>query len=423
MMLILFILCLLGVKQQISGRKWKIDEMDLCFHGFCKILGMNPRTVLRMAHGTCDLRTLNPSGAAKPSLQKSICSHFFMELYICSAENLPEVEQPITQDADDQEAFQLSFRWCLETSVPERIALLVGQPDSNVPVRYLPPGKLIDLWYQFLSWIEAQRIDGAMLDSESAVPSWSTFYRCWQELWYKRCLRFREPSQHAECDDCFRFRNRLAKGNSASVRVELAAQWRSHLLKQWLDRAIYWSLRFASRSREANILTVIADSMDKSKWCYPKYHNYHRVPHELEGYQRPKLVLTAVLAHGFSTGVFVSDDETIAHGASMTIEVISRTLQMHFDRSEHFAPVHLCLQSDNTTAFTKNSDTHVFMAYLVARGLVSTGSVNYLTKGHTHEDVDGFLSELLPSLRKHPFNSADDVVDLLKKDLGKKKDA
>lgn len=54
---------------------------------------------------------------------------------------------------------------------------------------------------------------------------------------------------------------------------------------------------------------------------------------------------------------------------------------------------------------------------------MSTGSVNYLTKGRTHEDVDGFLSELLPSLRKRPFNSAGDVVDLLKEDLGKKRDA
>ena len=380
---------------------------------------MNSRTVLKMAHGMCDLRTLNPSGGARPSLQKSICSHFFMELYICAAENLPEVEQPVSSDADDDAAFQQSFRWCVETSVPDRIALLIGQPDCNAPVRFLPPGKLIDLWYQFLSWCEAQRINDGAHDE---IPSWSTFWRCWVELWWKRCLRFREASQHAECDECFRFRKRLAKGNSAAGRVEIAAQWRSHLLKQWLDRSLYWALRFASRSREANLVTIIADSMDKSKWCYPKFHNCHRIPHELEGFQRPKLVLTAVLAHGWSTGVYVSDDETIQHGASMIIELISRTLQQIFEQKE-CVPPHLCLQTDNTTAFSKNSDTHVWMAYCVARGLICTGSINYLTKGHTHEDVDGFLAELLPSLRKHPFNSAADVVDLLKKDLGRKKDA
>jgi hypothetical protein len=67
-----------------------------------------------------------------------------MQLYMCSAEQLPEIEAQSCDEAD-REAFQQSFQWS-ETSVPERIALLVGQTeDCNVPVRYLPLGNLVDL--------------------------------------------------------------------------------------------------------------------------------------------------------------------------------------------------------------------------------------------------------------------------------------
>ena len=163
----------------------------------------------------------------------------------------------------------------------------------------------------------------------------------------------------------------------------------------------------------------IANAMDKAKWCYPEYHQKHRLPHELENFARPKMVLTAVLAHGWSTGVYVCDDETVQGGANMITELISRTLQSIFDR-KGCIPQHLCIQTDNTVSFSKNSDTHVWMAYMVGRGLRSTGCINNLTKGHTREDVDGFLAELLPTLRRSPFNSTKDVVEVLTRDLSKK---
>ena len=111
-------------------------------------------------------------------------------------------------------------------------------------------------------------------------------------------------------------------------------------------------------------------------WCYPKYHQMHRLPHELENFSRPRMVLTAVLAHGWRTSVYVSDDETVNHGANMVCEVLSRTLQSIFEE-KGIVPQHLCLQCDNTVAFSKNSDTHLWVAYAVARGLITSGSVNY----------------------------------------------
>ena len=68
---------------QIKGRKWKIDDVDVCFNGFCKFLGMNPRTVLRMAHGLCDLRRMK-TATTWPSLQRSVCSLLHGVLHVCS---------------------------------------------------------------------------------------------------------------------------------------------------------------------------------------------------------------------------------------------------------------------------------------------------------------------------------------------------
>ena len=136
---------------------------------------------------------------------------------MCAAEQLPEVEAQ-TEEADEG-AFQQTFRWSVEVTAPERIAALVGgqMEDYRVPIRYLPPGKLVDLWYQFLSWVETQRKQGAAAEGEAAIPSWATFYTCWTELFHKRCLRFREKSQHAECDDCFRFRQQLGRGGISAA--------------------------------------------------------------------------------------------------------------------------------------------------------------------------------------------------------------
>ena len=107
---------------------------------------------------------------------------------MCAAEQLPEVEAQ-TEEADEG-AFRQTFRWSVEVTAPERIAALVGgqMEDYRVPIRYLPPGKLVDLWYQFLSWVETQRKQGAAAEGEAAIPSWATFYRCWTEGAFPQAL-------------------------------------------------------------------------------------------------------------------------------------------------------------------------------------------------------------------------------------------
>ena len=90
----------------------------------------------------------------------------------------------------------------------------------------------------------------------------------------------------------------LKKG-SIKQKMELARDWREHLRAQYHDRLIYWSIRGASRAF-LDVLTIIIDSMDQVKTAWPQY-KFARKQHCLENLQRPRVILSAVLCHGWCT--------------------------------------------------------------------------------------------------------------------------
>lgn len=135
--------------------------------------------------------------------------------------------------------------------------------------RYLPHGHLHDLYWLFLgSWEVLQQAEAVRISQRLDVcPSWSSFRRRWHQLW-KRLLRFRKVSQHAQCSTCFQLQRRMnEKSATWEVRMQAAADLKVHYQNQHLDRCIYWSLRFASRA-SCDVLTIIIDSMDKAKFAW-----------------------------------------------------------------------------------------------------------------------------------------------------------
>ena len=269
----------------VERRSWLLDGVPHCFRGFCRFLGHSQKTIIKMIHGeTLDLRKTSDVYPSRPrkAPQRDMVSHFFMELYLTAAESLPEQEVEL----DDGDGSTTETAWLLDIDIPDRVHALFNS-NQAVPVKHLPPGQSSDLWWQFLSWHEARKKQG--LPSDEEPPSWASFYRCWIERWYKRALVFRRTSQHAECDFCWKKRTQMATQKlSPAEKIKIASEWRQHLVLQYEDRCIYWLLRFASRAK-LNVLCIIADSMGKVRWAYPKYA-YHRIPHELEGHIRPTMV-------------------------------------------------------------------------------------------------------------------------------------
>ena len=314
--------------------------------------------------------------------------------------------------------------WNPDRSVPETVHMFLGK-DIGLTRRHLPHSCLSHLYWLFVATCGESpglltepcitvRSPG-VTESCSTVPSYHVFSDAWHSVWHQYLL-FRKVSQHAECKACFHARTKIHdRGISFAERLGYAREWRDHLRDQYHDRTIYWHNRYASRSKQG-VLTIIIDSMDKAKFAWPQYE-WGRVDKTLDTVRRPRLVLTAAIAHGYGTFFFVADED-LTHGADAFLDVLERVLETVWAECRREGlrfPDHLVVQSDNTTAQAKNSEVNVFMAYLVVRYKFRTTHLMFLIVGHTHEDIDQLFGLVLQVvLRVVKFQTKGELVELLR---------
>ena len=96
-------------------------------------------------------------------------------------------------------------------------------------------------------------------------------------------------------------------------------------------------------------------------------------------------------------------DEIESHGQDAFLEILVRTLDsvhLRAAREGLNMPEHLVIQSDNPTNQAKNSLTGMFLALLVQTKRFLTCTLNFLTVGHTHEDVDQIFGIICERLRR-----------------------
>jgi hypothetical protein len=305
--------------------------------------------------------------------------------------------------------------WNPDRGVPETVQLFLGK-DVGLTRRHLPHSCLAHLYWLLVATCEERPgVPEVTNVSESRCPSYHVFSDAWHSIWH-RYFRFRTVSQHAECKACFHARTKIHdRGLSFAQRLGYAREWRTHLRDQYHDRQIYWHNRYASRQKQG-VLTVIIDSMDKSKFAWPQYE-WGRVDKTLDTVRRPRLVLTAAIAHGYGTFFFIADED-LSHGADAFLDVLERVLEAVWAKCQRDGikfPEHLVVQSDNTTAQAKNSETNVFLAHLVARFKFRTANLMFLIVGHTHEDIDQLFGlVLMLVLRKTKFQTKQDLAVLIR---------
>ena len=216
-----------------------------------------------------------------------------------------EAEAGITETLKD---------WCALSSPVEFVIQNCGS-SVHALRRYLPHGTPTDLYWQYLAWHEGRaeagqplkvfgpRSSGVEATEQSRPASWTTFWRVYTK-WFE-ILRPRAKSDHGQCQTCFELQTDMyAKHFTPQQKLEKAHAWRVHLQHQYLDRQIYWSLRHAPKIKGSNILTIIIDSMDKKKTVWPKWA-FDRPSKEIEKLgARPRVVITAALAHGYTKSWF-----------------------------------------------------------------------------------------------------------------------
>ena len=204
------------------------------------------------------------------------------------------------------------------------------------------------------------------------------------------------------------------KANAADtwqLRMEAARALKDHYREQYLDRCIYWSTRWASRSGQ-DVICIIIDSPDKTHFAWPRWP-WSRSPKLLDGIIRPRLAVTGVLAHGYF-GALHFADENVTHGADAFCEVLMLTLvrvsKLCRELGKPF-PKHLVIQSDNTVAQAKNGIVTMFLASLVHLEYFSSATINCLMVGHTHEDIDQLFGLMVEWLaRKHSWETPEDIM-------------
>ena len=395
--------------------------------------------------GHLDLRKMKviPETARRP--QHDQCFRFFAELYISSAEAMPSRRTSSTTtgpgayaskdfDVDSTGSEFVKEHQCenLEPKLePVDVSFFVRSlPDllpkflklqgaahhgTQLQPRYLQHSRLHDLYWLFLATCQVWLAPG------QTPPSWSVFWRTWASGWF-RILRFRLSSEHAKCNFCWKCHQLLAKHLALADKYEICMRLKEHLRMQYMDRCIYWALRECSRLKVEGVLCIIIDSMDKSKLAIPRW-NFGITPKALENFVRPVVTLTAVIAHGFFTQHWLTD-ETIPHGSDLFLDVLLRAIDDVYTicKLEHIRfPQHLVVQSDNPTNQAKNSVAPVFLAVLVVLVVFLTATVNFLVVGHTHEDIDADFGEVCEVLlRCGGFDCPDSIRRLLLSGLAKR---
>ena len=264
-----------------SRKSWCIGEHKMCFTNFCHMLFCSPATVrefVTIEAGSDGKRMSKRSKCSRqtgrPRTQGQQVDFFFQEYYQSAGEPLPQVTQrrangAVHADADIVQKVNGQWGPWLNKGDP-----LNGQDDDHyepdrpivdiahmctlacdgavvgLPVRFLQHSTLYALYWQFLAHWEALQSSGRLEVKESgcqgSTPSFPTFSRRWTSVW-RFYLKFRKSSAHSQCNTCFKYQQVMfERGSTVAERLDAARHLQEHIRVTYLDRQIYWNLRFVS---------------------------------------------------------------------------------------------------------------------------------------------------------------------------------
>ena len=248
---------------------------------------------------------------------------------------------------------------------------------DGLPRKYLPPGCPKDHWWTFLSTPGYERF----------AKSYGRFKAVWKEC-FQDILSFNTFDTHSQCSTCSELKAAIRSAPDMATKTRQAEFYNQHLQRQWRDRLIYWRVRALSREKDGGWLCIMIDGADQAKFRVLKAQRW---PSDFDGVHRPKVQVVGCLAHGYECS-FNIREEDVGKGSEFTLEVLTRCLERVFakcDAEGTCRPVHLWLQSDNTSGENKNQWIQRYLATLVDRAIFRSAVDAYLIKGHTHEDLDG----------------------------------
>lgn len=235
----------------------------------------------------------------------------------------------------------------------QKKSVAIDSDRADLEVRYLPPGNMIDYFDQFKLACPEEKI------------SFSTFWRTWYSSFNH--MKFRGQSSHSICSVCVRHKMLIREMSAyVNAREKQKILFMRHLRAQYADRVLYWELRGVARLRNNQQVTMIIDSMDQQKFCYPRGQQYQAK--ELAGLIRPRAHITCVLVHGYFVLVTVAE-HNLPKNASCMVETLAYCLELL--RTKHYvdtSQIQFNVQSDNTVRECKNNICLRWLSSITANG-------------------------------------------------------
>ena len=146
--------------------EWFLLGHRLCVPAFAKLLGIGLHRLYKDVADVLDMRR-GISGPSPPRNQEQfmICNEFFRSLYDSAAQPLALDPGPSTlghpndnSDTEDEEDARrrdeaCMKEWCRSKPYSEEVASMVVGSSERVE-KWLPGGRVIDLYWQFQAWRE-----------------------------------------------------------------------------------------------------------------------------------------------------------------------------------------------------------------------------------------------------------------------------
>ena len=404
-------------------------------HCFAKIMKFGIARLWKLLHGrlwdarrSCFRRLTAPKDSESLRPQRHACNLFLLNLYIRMGETLPDMyvhkyscrrhrriagedsdETSGDDDVDDIASGDLDRDLALQLLGDRSMWTRYcdsgcGEHIAQLPKRTLPPGNVKQLWEEFRN---------SCHPALHKCPSIAVFYKAWED-WHS-VLSFRGISHFADCDDCHRLRQTIARSMNIAEKTIAVKELMMHRGTIMKCRRIEESLRASPPSDYSlPVLVIWTDGMDQAHWNLPREAG-HCAPRDWAKYQRPRAKVQGCWVFWWGVTFFIAD-HCMPHDSSMTCEVIARALEKVKTialRKRIAVPPELILWTDNTPRENKNSIVIAYLVTLIAKGMFRFTALMNFPKGHSHGILDQLFGIIARAMRS--VRTLRDVLDLVEK--------
>ena len=208
----------------------------------------------------------------------------------------------------------------------------------------------------------------------------------------------RTYSKFAICDMCAAHREQMEFATTYLQKQEIQREKQRHYAFVKSARALYYQIRDRACANPSAVMSLIIDGAAQDKFAIPYFAE--RTKSSSSGIPLMSGIV-GVLNHGARKqpgGAYLyTVPPNQECGSNVFVSCIHWTLHHERKRLQQLGlalPETLHIQADNCSRENKNRFSHGYLEVLVAKGVFRKVTIDYLPKGHTHEDIDQLFSVL-----------------------------